>query len=151
MIEIHNNFSTNLESQQLIDYYNDNINREFKVTDDIYNFKGVDIKDYKRLFIYNKLNLISPSVLRVQLVNETLHTTDYFHSHHQPWSYVLFLSDNFKGGELILDNITIKPKRNQLLVFPGNLKHKVNRVISGDRYTFISFTNQKSNIKDKIL
>ena len=56
MIEIHNNFSTNLESQQLIDYYNDNINREFKVTDDIYNFKGVDIKDYKRLLIYNKLN-----------------------------------------------------------------------------------------------
>lgn len=147
MLEVIDNFTTEQENEELISYYNTNIDREFLTSDEIYNFKGVDIADYNSLSISSKLILSKPKVVRIQLVNDTFKTTDYFHSHRIPWSYVLFLSDNFYGGELIIENITIKPKTGQLLIFPGYLKHTVKPVAEGDRYTLVSFTYEKAIIK----
>lgn len=147
MLRVYNNFVNKTEADELIEYYRSNINREYLTEDEIYNFKGVVIQDYNSLLVSKKLKLYTPKVIRIQLVNSTFKTTDYAHTHRIPWSYVLFLNDSFTGGELIMENITIKPKKYQLIVFPGSVKHRVNQVTEGERYTLVSFTYDEATIK----
>jgi len=59
--------------------------------------------------------------------------------------------DNFEGGELVLDNMTIKPKRNQMFIVPGTTPHYVKNVISGDRYSLVLFLDNKLRIKKNCL
>jgi hypothetical protein len=52
---------------------------------------------------------------------------------------LIYLNDDFVGGEISFPthNLEIKPKKGDLVVFPGNLNyaHKVNPITDGDRYT----------------
>ena len=66
------------------------------------------------------------------------------HTHTPPYSYVIFLNDNFEGGELIFENIRIKPKKGQMVYFSREEKHYVDNVICGNRYTLVSFTKDGS-------
>lgn len=56
---------------------------------------------------------------------------------------VYYLNDDYEGGEIYFPNqtITLKPKPNTLVFFPGNRDylHGVNPMISGIRYTLTSF------------
>jgi hypothetical protein len=56
---------------------------------------------------------------------------------------VYYLNDDYEGGEIYFpnQNITIKPKPNTLVFFPGNHNylHGVKPMISGIRYTLTSF------------
>lgn len=52
------------------------------------------------------------------------------------------LNDNYTGGEFIMfDNTEIKLKKGELLIFPSNFlyPHKVEPVIKGTRYSYISW------------
>ena len=52
------------------------------------------------------------------------------------------LNDNYKGGEFIMfENKVIKLKQGDLLIFPSNFlfPHKVEPVLEGIRYSFISW------------
>jgi predicted 2-oxoglutarate/Fe(II)-dependent dioxygenase YbiX len=59
------------------------------------------------------------------------------------YSSILYLNDNYQGGELYFEEIDllIKPKVNQLVFFPSGseFRHEVKPVLSGDRYTLASF------------
>jgi hypothetical protein len=57
------------------------------------------------------------------------------------YGVVIYLNDNFKGGELLYteSNTIIKPEAGMLVYHPGNKMHKVLRVESGNRYTLTSF------------
>lgn len=52
---------------------------------------------------------------------------------------LVYLNDDYEGGELSFatHNLTIKPKKGDLIFFPGNLHyaHEVKEVLSGTRYT----------------
>jgi hypothetical protein len=54
-------------------------------------------------------------------------------------SGVLYLNEDYSGGSIVFPthNLHIKPKRFELIVFPGNLNyaHEVTEVISGTRFT----------------
>jgi hypothetical protein len=56
---------------------------------------------------------------------------------------VYYLNDDYEGGEIYFpnQNITLKPKPNTLVFFPGNRDylHGVEPMISGIRYTLTSF------------
>jgi predicted 2-oxoglutarate/Fe(II)-dependent dioxygenase YbiX len=53
---------------------------------------------------------------------------------------VIYLNDDYEGGELIFPHrdVKIKPKAGTFIGFPGNrhYMHGVNEVIGSDRYTF---------------
>lgn len=54
------------------------------------------------------------------------------------YSMTCFLSDDYEGGELVLENTkSIKLKKGKAILYPGNLLHRVNEVISGRRDVFI--------------
>ena len=58
-------------------------------------------------------------------------------------SSVLYLNDNYTGGEICFPfiNLSIKPDRGCLLLFPAGEKytHSVNEVLSGQRYVVPQF------------
>ena len=152
MIEIYHDIVTNEETDELLKYYSDNINREYPITDNVYSFKAVDVMDYNQKKISSKLILNNPLFVRVQLINHTIPHIESMHRHTSKWTSIIFLNDDYMGGDLIIENVIIKPKKNTLLVFPGNLNHKVTRVTEGDRYTMVSFLkNDKPIVKQQII
>ena len=60
---------------------------------------------------------------------------------HRKFALSLILNDDYEGGELYLPeyDISLKPKANTAIVFPGICTHQVNPIISGSRKTIITF------------
>jgi hypothetical protein len=63
--------------------------------------------------------------------------------YHRRISTVYYLNENYTGGEINFPrfNLTIKPKANQMIVFPSNYiyNHSVSPVIEGERYAVVSW------------
>ena len=70
-------------------------------------------------------------------------------------STIIFLNDNFEGGELVFPelDITIKPKKGTLICFPSgrNYLHQVKPVTSGERYSLVNWLTVKGfeSLKDE--
>ena len=58
-------------------------------------------------------------------------------SHH--YSFTIFLNDNYKGGELVVEGKTIKPKQGHIYIYKSNKFHSVNEVKTGTRYAMIGW------------
>ena len=76
----------------------------------------------------------------------SLHCDNIHHSHGQKYGYpqatvLLFLNDDFKGGDFIISDITYKTKKGSAIVFPSNFMfpHEVKLVEKGTRYSIISW------------
>lgn len=57
-------------------------------------------------------------------------------------SLIYFVNDEYEGGEIYFPDIdlTISPKKNQLLIYPSNLiKYEVKEILSGEQYLFCLF------------
>jgi hypothetical protein len=57
-------------------------------------------------------------------------------------SVILFLNDDYKGGELYFPDhdLTIKPKQNQLLIFPTKSRnYQISEITEGSQYVFAKF------------
>lgn len=58
-------------------------------------------------------------------------------------SIVYYFNDDYEGGEIVFPrfNVNIKPKENQLLLFPANYiyNHNVNPVTKGTRYSMVNW------------
>lgn len=142
MIVIYTELMTNIEAKELIEYYENNIQREYTEVDKIYRYKGIDITGVFSEFSFLKkigLQLDMMDRIRIQRVDNTINMVEHPHTHFEPYSFVSFLNDNFTGGELVFDNITIQPKKNQLVYFTKNERHLVKNVSEGYRYTLVCF------------
>ena len=51
------------------------------------------------------------------------------------WTSILYLNDNFTGGNTIIEGERIPPKKGSVITFKGELKHGVEEVTEGNRYT----------------
>ena len=74
------------------------------------------------------------------------HVDNIHHSHGQEYGFpqasvLLFLNDNFEGGDFIISDITYKTKKGSAIVFPSNFMfpHEVKLVKKGTRYSIISW------------
>ena len=57
-------------------------------------------------------------------------------------SVLMFLNDDYEGGELYFpnNNLTIKPKKNQLIIFPTmSRNYEILDITSGSQYVFLKF------------
>jgi 2-oxoglutarate-Fe(II)-dependent oxygenase superfamily protein len=59
------------------------------------------------------------------------------HTPNRDVSAIYYLNDDFAGGELVFDELVIKPRRGLLVAFPSDRHHmhEVRRVEQGGRYT----------------
>ena len=76
----------------------------------------------------------------------SLHTDNIHHSHGQKFGYpqasvLLFLNDDFKGGQFVVSNIHLNISKGDALIFPSNFMfpHEVKKVTKGTRWSIISW------------
>ena len=115
-----------------------------KVYDNRYRFELVDIF-YLRIPKFDKFNITS---LRVQRVNENIEQIKRFHVHDSPYTFVIFLNDDFIDGNLIIKNKIIKPELGKLIIFRGSEPHKV-EPCKNNRYTIVGFCDNNPYSKNK--
>ena len=76
----------------------------------------------------------------------SLHTDNIHHSHGQMFGYpqasvLLFLNDDFKGGQFIVSELHLNINKGDALVFPSNFMfpHEVKKVTKGTRWSIVSW------------
>ena len=85
--------------------------------------------------------------IRLQKYNEHFSQIEQFHGHENYFNYILFLNDDFEGGELEFANgIIIKPKKGSLVYFNNNERHRV-LPCKGDRYVFTLLGDVEAKLK----
>jgi hypothetical protein len=54
----------------------------------------------------------------------------------QTWTSVIYLNDDYEGGETVVGEREIAPLKGKIITFQGpSVLHGVNKVLKGDRYT----------------
>lgn len=134
MIKYIPNFLNNEEIKYFIDIFNSENMNYFG--NDVYKFyyvnlmnKNIDTNKFSK-FIFKKF--------RVQMINETINQIQTYHTHLNPWSFIIFLNEDFIGGEVFFNDVEYKPKKGDMLYFSGEESHKINNCI-GNRYTLVGF------------
>ena len=74
------------------------------------------------------------------------HVDNIHHSHGQEWGYpqvsaLLFLNDDYRGGEFQVSNSYFKTSEGASIIFPSNFMfpHKVDTVTSGTRWSIVTW------------
>jgi predicted 2-oxoglutarate/Fe(II)-dependent dioxygenase YbiX len=74
------------------------------------------------------------------------HCDNIHHSHGQTYGYpqasvLLFLNDNFKGGEFLVSEEQPTIKTGEALIFPSNFMfpHEVKKITQGTRWSIVSW------------
>lgn len=62
------------------------------------------------------------------------------------WTSILYLNDNFTGGSTIIEGEKIQPMKGAVLTFKGELKHGVEEVTQGNRYTISVWYKNKLGV-----
>lgn len=120
------NYFINIFNNNKIEYYEDEYYKFYFV-----DLIGIDLE-------VKKFEIFSFKKFRIQMVNDSINQVKIPHLHHNPWSFIVFLNDNFTGGELIFETKKFTPKIGDMIYFSGEEYHKVNNCV-GDRYTLIGF------------
>jgi hypothetical protein len=130
------NYFIDLLTNSEISYHEDNVYKFYFL-----NLINLELKTKKfERFDFNKF--------RIQMTNETIDQIEASHGHSNPWSFVIFLNENFSGGEIVFGNRLFFPKKGDMIYFSGNEKHSVKNCF-GNRYTLVGFmSNNPLNIED---
>ena len=152
MIQIVDNFLSNEECQFLIDAFINNKKHQFGVDDMTYSFTGLNVIEsninYEHHIPKLKSKYYRNKILRIQLVNENTNVNENYHAHRNEVesinnNFVIFLNDNYIGGELEFENKdTIVPKLGRLVKFTAEEPHRVSKV-KGNRYTLVGMLDNK--------
>jgi PKHD-type hydroxylase len=54
-------------------------------------------------------------------------------------SFSILLNEDFEGGEFVMNDALSLNKTGQILIFPSTIKHKVNPVTQGTRYSLVGW------------
>lgn len=140
MIKYYSSFLDKYECHELINLYNNSDSKYWE--DTIYTFYSINLK--KMNTTLPKFSKFDFEIFRVQMVDESINQVENFHVDEAPFSCVVFLNNDFDGGELIFSDknsnpkISYTPKMGDMLYFTGDEPHKVNNCI-GKRYTIVGF------------
>jgi hypothetical protein len=67
---------------------------------------------------------------------EGLFMPKHFDFAFQTWTSVIYLNDDYEGGETVVGNEEITPRQGKIVTFQGSsVLHSVNKVLKGNRYT----------------
>ena len=67
---------------------------------------------------------------------EGLAMPKHFDRAFQTWTSVIYLNDDYEGGETVVGDKEIVPLKGKIVTFQGpSVLHSVNKVLKGDRYT----------------
>lgn len=62
-------------------------------------------------------------------------------------TYIIILTDDYDGGELIIDDVDCKAKRGDVVYFNGNIEyHQVTKITRGTRNVLVLWTGNRREI-----
>lgn len=132
------------ECDKFINFYKNNSHLVKETNNDLtYHFNSIDIKSKLDYFSFTKRFAGETYIkkIRIQFFNNEILAIERPHGHDIPFNFVVFLNEEFEGGELIFENIKMTPKIGQLIYFTGNELHSIKKVISGDRYSLVGMSS----------
>jgi predicted 2-oxoglutarate/Fe(II)-dependent dioxygenase YbiX len=145
MIQIFQNTITEEEIDEFMQFYQQHQEEEVVKIDHIFSFKSISIleriQDFKFL---RRLRYTNFHKLRIQSIDPEVPVILEPHRHGIPFSFIVFLNDDFEGGEFLIDNLICKPKKGQVIFFSGDEPHFVNPVTKGARFTLVAFTHDRN-------
>lgn len=104
----------------------------FQIEKEYMNFFGVNFSDHD-----------SYQILKYGKGQKFTNHIDDHPKYHRRVSSIYYINDDYSGGEINFPrfNISLKPKSNQLIVFPSTYvyNHSVSPVIEGTRYSVVSW------------
>jgi hypothetical protein len=146
---IKENFLTEEESDYCINYHKENFNINNKnlcelheKTEALNCMKILDNENIKN--IYCKLNLFIKKINNKCSINffqivkwpEKKHQNQHLDFDHHPYTSILYLNNNFIGGQTIVGNTSFIPVKNKIICFRGNkILHGVSEITKGIRFT----------------
>lgn len=149
MILIQDNFLSDKDISYILGHWDDQLAEFSDVAIHFHyvNFKkhNINLKPVKNGIFPNKVF----EKIRLQKYNETFIQKPEFHGHVNYHNYIVFLNDDFEGGELEFKNgVTIKPKKGSLVYFNNNEEHRV-LPCRGDRWVFTLLGNEYIDLNIK--
>ena len=55
------------------------------------------------------------------------------------YSYTIFLNDDYEGGELQIEDQSVKGKQGQIVIYDNKLRHRVTKITEGTRYACVGW------------
>ena len=112
--------------------------------------KGFQIAVNDYVSIHNRIKIQEYTNFRINCYDTggfmKEHIDNIHHSHGQKQGYphltsLIFLNDDYEGGEFVLCGEPVEKKKGSAIVFPSNFMfpHEVKKVISGDRYSVMTW------------
>ena len=133
------NFLDNKTCDELVNYFNNNTQNTKKYRNTYilkYTYKPILEKLCKNITFFNFKNVDNMEIVlwpKGSFMDPHYDEGDYL-------SFIVYLNDNYKGGETIINDISIKPKKGSIVIFSnGSYLHNVNKVIDKERYTLIAW------------
>ena len=151
-MRIEHNFFKDSESDELIEFYKTNPDLSILYNRKIDNYYSsqLSIRDRYSDFLFSK-RIQWPyeafTRLNIQQIDDTQEVLERHHQHIQKYSIIVFLNDDFIGGNLMFDDILIKPVKNMMITFSKELGHHVKKVNKGARYTLVGFSDVELEIE----
>lgn len=83
-------------------------------------------------------------------VGAGIHVDNHQYYEDLTYSAVLYMNDDFEGGETIFPKLGIerKPQKGSAIIFPSHLEHGVNLVTKGKRYTMNVWYTQDEQLQN---
>jgi hypothetical protein len=138
MITVLDNYISNTQCNSILNLWN--TTDIISVNDNIYHFHGLNLIPHLKEVI----NIIPEFIkcnfkkFRIQCTDENIQQVKTTHFHINPHSFVIFLNDEYTGGELVFNELIIKPKIGTMVYFTGEESHRVEDCI-GKRFTLVGF------------
>lgn len=127
----------NIENGSLSEIFLSNLNDLF-----FENFDPIE-KDYMSLYGVSTTSHDTYGILKYGKGQKFTNHIDDHELYPRRVSTVYYINEDYTGGEISFPrfNLTIKPKANQMIVFPSNYvyNHSVSPVIEGERYAVVSW------------
>jgi hypothetical protein len=149
MILYDNDFLNENEINYILDF--SKIQKFEPFRKEIIYFNNIELTPHKFDLSSIKNNVFKKSLfstIRLQKYDESINQITSFHSHNDIHNYLIFLNDNFEGGELEFEcGILIKPKKGSIVYFNNNERHRVKNCL-GERYTLVLSGNKQIDISN---
>ena len=141
LVEKCNNFI--LDESPVInkDYTNFYFRQFLDLKDPVINNIGMGLESYIKAKFYTNLELKS---IWINKIDVNSNKNDKFHTDVSPASLILYLNDDYSGGELEYINEAggkskIIPQKNLIITMNNRLQHRVLPISNGVRYSLVAF------------
>ena len=152
------NFISNKECNSLIDFHKKNFNLNNNFSKIHYDTEVLLIYDMQNTSLFKKINNLLNNFIKshnkkykinyFELVKWLTGADQREHVDldYHPYTSIIYLNNNYVGGETVITDKMIYPKKGKLIAFEGNkILHKVNTIKKGIRYTLPCWYTYESN------